>query len=403
MRIGSPSFQRSPSLPTPTLPRRCLLPASWVRPSLLAPSLLALSWLTLGAAMLAACSSSSSPRTDVAFQAQVVSGMRSSFVDDLSSLVSSSQALQAAAPANLAGWTDAAVASLQTPWIASRTAYEHIEGATAPIYPDIDYSIDSRYDDFLAALGSAGDSYLFDDLGVTGMHAVERILYVKVTPARVVTYEATLPGYVAAAWPATDQEANDFKNRLVQKQIADAQSLHDKWEAATNYDLGAAFQGLVSLMNEQREKVDKASTNQEESRYSQRTMADIRANLAGTEKVYALFQPWIRSKSAAGNDAGGGDAGGADAGALDGTAIDANIEQGFATLQALYDGVSGDAIPQPPADWSSENPTATDLGTPFGVLYAGVLAAVDPTRPGSIVAQMNDAAVLLGFPQFTEM
>jgi iron uptake system component EfeO len=369
--------------------------------------------LTLGAALLAACSSTSSPRTDVAFQAQVVSGMRSSFVDDLSSLVSSSQALQAAAPANLAGWTDAAVAGMQIPWIASRTAYEHIEGATAPIYPDIDHSIDSRYDDFLAALGAAGDPYLFDDTGVTGMHAVERILYVKVTPARVVTYEATLPGYVAAAWPATDQEASDFKNRLVPKQIADAQSLHDRWEAATNYDLGAAFQGLVSLMNEQREKIDKASTNQEESRYSQRTMADIRANLAGTEKVYALFQPWIRSKSAAGSDAGGSDdgaldagaldAGALDAGALDGTAIDGNIERGFAALQALYDGVSGDAIPQPPADWSSENPTPADLGTPFGVLYAGVLAAVDPTRPGSIVGQMNAAAVLLGFPQFTEL
>jgi iron uptake system component EfeO len=286
---------------------------------------------------------------------------------------------------------------MQTAWIASRTAYEHIEGATAPIYPDIDYSIDSRYDDFMAALGAAGDAYLFDDVGVTGMHAVERILYVEVTPPRVVTYEATLPGYVAAAWPATDQEASDFKSRLVEKQIADARSLHDKWEAATNYDLGAAFQGLVSLMNEQREKVDKASTNQEESRYAQRTMDDIRANLAGTEKVYALFQPWIRSKIRAGADAGT-----SDAGPLDGTAIDASIEQGFATLQALYDGVNGDAIPQPPADWSSENPTAADLGTPFGVLYAGVLAAVDPTRPGSIVSQMNDAAVLLGFPQFTE-
>jgi iron uptake system component EfeO len=359
------------------------------------------SWLVLGAALLAACSSSSSSssssRTDVAYQAQVVSGMRSSFVDDLSSLVSSSQALQAAAPATLAGWTDAAVARMQTAWIASRTAYEHIEGATAPIYPDIDYSIDSRYDDFMAALGAAGDSYLFDDMGVTGMHAVERILYVEVTPPRVVTYEATLPGYVAAAWPATDQEASDFKSRLVEKQIADAQSLHAKWEAATNYDLGAAFQGLVSLMNEQREKVDKASTNQEESRYAQRTMDDIRANLAGTEKVYALFQPWIRSKSGAGADAGA-----SDGGPLDGTAIDASIEQGFATLQALYDGVSGDAIPQPPADWSSENPTAADLGMPFGVLCAGVLAAIDPTRPGSIVSQMNDAAVLLGFPQFTE-
>jgi iron uptake system component EfeO len=361
-----------------------------------------LSLLPFVVAFLVAACSSSTPKTDAEFQAALVSGMRSSFVSDLSSLVSSSQALQAAAPANLAGWTDAAVAGMEPPWIAARTAYEHIEGATAPIYPDIDYSIDSRYDDFMAALAPTGDSYLFDDMGVTGMHAVERILYVKVTPPSVVTYEATLPGYVAAAWPATDQEASDFKNLLVGKQIADAQTLKTDWEGAANYDLGAAFQGLVSLMNEQQEKVDKASTDQEESRYSQRTMADIRANLEGTEKIYALFQPWIRSKKAA--DAGTPDAGAgtADAGApLDGTQIDANIEQGFATLQTLYGMVSGDAIPQPPSTWSSENPSPTDSQTPFGLLYLGVHAAVDPNQPSSIVSQMNDAAVLLGFPQFT--
>jgi iron uptake system component EfeO len=364
------------------------------------------SFSLIGAAtvLAAACSSSSSPKTDAEFQAALVTGMRTSFVNDLSNLVSASQALQKAAPDNLAGWTDTAVAAMETPWIAARTAYEHIEGATAPIYPDIDYSIDSRYDDFMAALAPAGDSYLFDDAGVTGMHAVERILYVKVTPGSVVTYEATLPGYVAAAWPSTDPEASDFKNKLVQKQIADAQTLETDWEGATNYDLGAAFQGLVSLMNEQQEKVDKASTDQEESRYSQRTMADIRANLAGTEKIYALFQPWIRSKKAASADAGtaDADAGTADAGApLDGTQIDANIERGFATLQTLYGMVSGDAIPQPPATWSSENPSPTDQQTPFGVLYLGVHAAVDPNSPSSVVSQMNDAATLLGFPQFT--
>jgi iron uptake system component EfeO len=369
-------------------------------------SLFSFSILGAAAVFAAACSSSSSgPKTDAEFQAALVTGMRTSFVSDLSNLVSSSQALQKAAPADLAGWTDAAVAAMETPWIAARTAYEHIEGATAPIYPDIDYSIDSRYDDFMAALAPSGDSYLFDDMGVTGMHAVERILYVKVTPPSVVTYEATLPGYVAAAWPSTDQEASDFKSKLVQKQIADAQTLESKWEAATNYDLGSAFQGLVSLMNEQQEKVDKASTDQEESRYSQRTMADIRANLEGTEKIYALFQPWIRSKKTASADAGRADAGAAgtsDAGApLDGTQIDGNIEQGFSTLQALYGMVSGDAIPQPPATWSSENPSPTDSQTPFGVLYLGVHAAVDPNSPSSVVSQMNDAAVLLGFPQFT--
>ncbi len=351
--------------------------------------------LTAAASLAVSACGSSGPMTDTQYQSAVVSEMRSSFITDLSDLVSYSQMLQAAAPTPAdRGWDAAldadAIAAMKAAWVGCRRAYEHIEGATAPIFPDIDASIDSRYDDFLAAL-PGGDSYLFDDAGVTGMHAVERILYSNVTPARVVAYESTLTGYVPAAFPSTAQEASDFKSKLVARQIADAQSLHDNWEAAKNYDLGAAFQGLVSLMNEQREKVDKASTNQEESRYSQTTMDDIRNNLAGTERVYALFQPWIQSKVAS-----------SDAGAEDGKALDAAIEAGFAQLQALYDGVQGDAIPQPPDTWSSVNPSATDLQTPFGVLYTGVQAAVDPNRPTSVVGQMNAAAVLLGFPQFVQ-
>jgi iron uptake system component EfeO len=283
----------------------------------------------------------------------------------------------------------AAITAMKTAWTGCRAAYEHIEGATAPIFPDIDATIDSRYDDFLAALPD-GDSYLFDDMGVTGMHAVERILYSNVTPARVVAYESTLTGYVASAFPSTAQEASDFKAKLAQKQIIDAQALETGWENAKTYDLGAAFQGLVSLMNEQQEKVDKASSNQEESRYSQTTMLDIRNNLAGTERVYALFQPWIQSKPAA-----------ADGGSTeDGKAIDAAIEAGFATLEGLYGSVQSDAIPQPPDTWSSVTPSDADKATPFGMLYEGVHQAVDPNQPGSVVAEMNAAAVLLGFPQF---
>ncbi len=352
----------------------------------------------VGAALFgAACSSSSSTSPDTQYQAAVVSGMRTSFITDLGNLVSYSQMLQAAAPTPAdRGWDatlDAtAITNMKAAWVGCRAAYEHIEGATAPIFPDIDATIDSRYDDFLAALPN-GDSYLFDDMGVTGMHAVERILYSDVTPARVVTFEATLSGDVASAFPATAQEANDFKTLLVQKQITDAQALQTGWVNAKSYDLGAAFQGLVSLMNEQQEKVDKASTDEEESRYSQTTMTDIRDNLIGTERVYGLFQPWIQSKPAPSLDAGTGVS-------QDGKTIDAAIEAGFAQLQALYDTVQGDAVPQPPATWSSVNPTTADLATPFGMLYEGVHQAVDPNQPGSIVAEMNAAAVLLGFPQF---
>jgi len=327
----------------------------------------------------------SSDKTDADYRSAVVSGMRSGLIADLASLVAASRALQAAAPVGR-GWDAtqdaAALAAMRGAWTDCRTAYEHIEGATAPIFPDIDASIDSRYEDALAAL-PAGDPDPFDDQGITGMHAVERILYADVTPARVAQYESMLPGYQPAAFPATDSQAAELKTGLVQKQIDDAQLLHDQWQAATNYDLDAAFSGLISLMDEQREKVDKASTDQEESRYSQTTMADIRHNLEGTQRVYALFQPWITSKPAAGGMPSGEEA-------------DAAIQQGFADLQALYATIDGDAIPQPPATWSAVHPTAADLQTPFGQLYSGVVAAVDPNTPGSIVWEMNAAAGLIG-------
>ena len=43
-----------------------------------------------------------------------------------------------------------------------------------------------------------------------------------------------------------------------------------------------------------------------------------------------------------------------------------------------------------------------DLATPFGMLWQKVHDEVDPAREGSIVFEMNDVAILLGFPEFVE-
>ena len=116
--------------------------------------------------------------------------------------------LQAAAPAPDAdGWgpaTDAtAIAQMKAAWVRGRTAYERVEGVLAPLFPDIDSSIDARYDDFMTQLGGYGDSNLFDDQGVTGMHAIERILYANLIPPDVVDFESHLPGYSPAEFPST--------------------------------------------------------------------------------------------------------------------------------------------------------------------------------------------------------
>jgi iron uptake system component EfeO len=318
--------------------------------------------------------------------------MHDSLANDLQALKAAAQTMQAAAPTPAErGWDavldrDAILAS-KAAWQEARTAYEHTEGALAPIFPDLDFSIDARYDDYLAELPQ-GDPNSFDDQGVTGLHGAERILYSESIPEKVVTFEASLQGYTPAAFPATAEQAESLKTLLLAKIVHDADQFLTGWSNSQNINLSEAFQGLVSLMNEQREKVNKAATGEEESRYSQRTMVDIRDNLAGTKKIYAIFQPYLRSKTNPSDPT------------RDGPTVDAAIEAALAKLDALYAQVEGDAIPTPPATWSSEAPSAADLDSDFGRLYSGIRAAVSSDDPDSVVVNMNRAANVMGFDEF---
>ncbi len=342
--------------------------------------------LSLVIAVVSGCSASSGgAMTDADYKQSITQGMESSLQANLHALLQAAADLQAAAPDHPWDATDPAFAAMEDAWTRGRHAYEQIEGATAPIFPDIDISIDGRVEDFGPGTGTGAltaTSDMFGNQGMTGLHAVERIVFVDVTPAAVVTYEAGLGYAPAASFPTTQAQADEFKNELCAKIVTDAQALLAGW-IPTNIDIGSAFQGLVSLMNEQKEKVTKAGLHQEESRYSQRTMDDLRQNLIGTANIYVLFQPWVRSKS-------GGDA------------VDAQIETGFQTLSALYDSsqYAGDAFPAPPADWSDLNPSAADQATLFGQLYEAVYTAVDPNAGGSVVSEMNAAASSCGLPQF---
>jgi len=330
-------------------------------------------------ASLAACGD----RTDAEFQADVVAAMHDSIGADLADLVKAAQDLQAAAPTHAWSATGdaAAITAMREAWKRTRIAYEHVEGATAPIFGDLDGTMDARYDDYLADLGTAGDPDPFDATGVTGMHGIERILYAPMIRPEVVAFERALPGYKAAAYPATEGQAMAFKTVLCQKLIDDATSLHDQWQPAA-IDIGAAYQGLVGLMNEQKEKVNLAATGEEESRYANLTLFDLRNNLAGTSKVYELFRDWIHSKQ------GGSDS-------------DAKIVAKLGALSTLY-GTTPDALPAVPDDWSSDQPTPANLATPFGTLWKSVHESSDPNQDGSVVFEMNKVAKLLGFPQFVE-
>jgi iron uptake system component EfeO len=326
---------------------------------------------------------------DDRYREQAVSAMHDALLADVETMRAAVVDLAAAAPTPPdRGWDAekdaAAIEAMRAAWIRARTAYERVEGALAPLFPDLDFSIDARYDDFMTVLGAqGGDHDLFDREGVTGMHAVERVIFADQIPARVITFERSLPGYAPAAFPATAAEAAAFQSQLCERLIEDIEMLEQQWTPA-NIHVAIAYQGLVLLVQEQREKVRKAASNEEESRYSQRTMADLRDNLAGAKAVYEMFRPWILSRSSAPYPA------------RDGAAIDAKIQAGFRSLAAAYDEVSGAAIPEPPPTWSAESPSAADLKSPFGRLYTAVNEAVDPTLPDSTVAQMNAAAAMLG-------
>lgn len=335
-----------------------------------------------------ACGDSSSPDD----QASVARAMQASLTADLTELHQASVDLQAAAPSGHA-WsasTDAsAIAAMKAAWIRARTAYEHVEGAIAPIFPEVDVAIDERYDGFLGTPAGVADTNLFDGSGVTGMHAIERVLYADAVPANVIAFESSLPGYKAPAYPATADDADTFKTGLAAQLVTDTKSLLDQWTQGAAPDVSGAFQGLIGLMNEQQEKVNNAATGAEESRYSQRTMADLRANLDGTSKIYGLFRGWLATKPATATTPSGHD-------------VDASITADMNGLKTLYGTISGDAIPEPPATWSAENPSPTDLATPFGVLYQAVHEAVNPASLDSVVGEMNAGAMLLGIPGFAE-
>jgi iron uptake system component EfeO len=337
--------------------------------------------------LVAACGAGKT-MTDADFEAGVVANTFQLLKSRVRALHQAALDLQSAAPASPdRGWDGAmdaaALISMKNSWISMRTAWESSEGVVTQLFPDLDQAMDSRYEDLLSAVveggSTTGDADPFDGSGIIGMHAIERILYAPDTPQAVVSYEAGIGGASPAVWPATAEEAAAFKSGLCQRLVDDSQALVTGWQPE-RIKLSDAFKGLQGLMQAQEEKVNLAAEHQEESRYSQRTMSDLRHNLSGTTEIYELFTDWLSTKP-------------------NGLAINAEVEQALDMLGQIYGGVDGVSIPDPPADWSSKMVSPENQQTPFGMLYRSVLQAVEPTRPGSVVDAMNHAAKTLGLSQ----
>jgi iron uptake system component EfeO len=299
---------------------------------------------------------------------------------NLEELVRASADLRTAAPvADDDGWNAtrdvAAVTTMKAAWRRGRAAYEHVEGAIAVLFPELDVSTDERYDGFLE---TGADDNLFDDQGVTGIHAIERILWSDTIRTEVVDFERALAGYKPAAFPATRAEAQDFKDKLAARLASEVTLMRDMF-VPLMLDSGAAYRGVIGSIAEQIEKIDKAATGEEESRYSNETLADMRSNLAGGLATVDAFKPWLVSK-----------AGGAE--------LDSRIRAGFQRISAAYAALPGAALPTPPATWDPASPSASDLTTPFGKLYTLLKTESDEMTAESTVGQMDTAAMLMGIP-----
>ena len=98
-----------------------------------------------------------------------------------------------------------------------RAAYENVEGPIAALFEGARCLRPTRATT-PSSKKTEQTSNLFDDKDVTGMHAIERILFSDSTPDYVVKFEmdALTDDYKAAAFPKTEAEADAFKNKLAE-------------------------------------------------------------------------------------------------------------------------------------------------------------------------------------------
>ncbi len=304
--------------------------------------------------------------------------------DQLQNLHDAALAIQEAAPEPDAdGWDpeqdEEAVEDMRKAWSKARAAYERVEGAIAVLFPNYDAATDERYDGFIE---EEADDNLFDGEGVTGVHAIERILWADEHPSGVIAFESALPGYVEATYPQSKSEADDFKSSLAQRLVDDTAAMLEQFEPLA-LDAPSAFRGVIGSMEEQLEKVDLAATGEDESRYAQHTLGDMRANLEGGRAIFEAFVPWLLEQD-------------------DGQQLVSDISAAFDDVAEYYDGLDGNAVPEVPEDWNPDSPSDAAAKTEYGRLLAMLQDQTDPEADDSLVGLMLEAADALGIAQLPD-
>ncbi len=288
------------------------------------------------------------------------------------------EALCALAPAPApGGWvhprdTDA-IKAMRAAWLDARRAYDRLEGVMFLLPPELVSGVDGRYED---AIAEGPDPDLFDNRGFVGLHAVERVLWAKSIPAPVAGFESSLEGYVPAAYPADEAEAERFRKGLCARLAADTH-LMEEWVESLSLDFKLAYTVVDKLVDAQADKVHDAGEGHEVSRYSGFTLADLRENLAAARETHALFRPWLATKG-------------------DGPHVDEEIEEAMSRLDKRYTAFGTDSLPFVPEDWSNEAFTHEASTSGFGALFLAVSQETDASIDGSLLHGVLEASELIG-------
>jgi iron uptake system component EfeO len=303
---------------------------------------------------------------------------------DLDALVQAATELHDAAPLPVGrGWDAtldaAAIDAMKRAWIRGHDAYERVEVAIEPLFPDLHGAVDGRYEEAMTSGERERDP--FDTRIVTGFHAVERILWSDAVPEAVMEFEHNLPLGFDPRYPATAEQARDFKNKLVNGILGTATVLRDR--LAAKIDVGRVLGGVVALLAEQKADLNRAAFGQDESRYARRSMTDLRSGLAGARVVFEAYRPWLAATP-------------------DGVEAARKIDAGFVTLAAAYDAIEGEATPDAPPRWKPLHPADDALATPFGRVFSAIAAASETGNPTSLAFALDRAAITLGLPPYPE-
>lgn len=315
---------------------------------------------------------------DAASEAQTLSAAKALIQSHFDDFALATRALRDAAPGpDQDGWNAkddaAALTAMRAAWLKARAAYTAVEVPASTLFPDLHHSVDTDYDDLIA---EGADTSSFDDHGVIGLQAVERILWSNAISANVAEHESRLQNNFVARFPENANEAKQLGVNLLGKLMADAEALRDGWRSS-DIDVGTAYSTTTLSLQEQLGQLEEAGKGEGKARYSSFSLANLRGGLAATQAMYAVFRPWILAKSG-------------------GAHTDEEVGNAFSRLKAAYDKAPGNDLPRPPSNWLQADPSDAMLATAFGLLFAAARDEADFAVDGTLCFEMVEGAGLLG-------